>query len=161
VPYVYVGTQAQVDQVRTAALLLVHDLHVIWCPPPGIIPWNAPNWPVGGEDILLAWRADEQAQLVPIGVGQLLPTPAPPKYGTQVLWTMADLPAVNPFSQPPTGVGYGGGQGASYLRLEHVGVVPQLDVAPLVAAFPPLQAGMNEIPGPAPWGAGAALPCGC
>jgi hypothetical protein len=124
----------------------------VWCPPPGVLPWNVANQPVGGDERLLTYRAEGNGPVLPIGTGVLLQTPSPPKYGTQVLWTDTDLPGLNLFAQASNGLGYGGGAGAAYLRLERIRVVQQQDVEALAAALPPLQSGLNEVPAPVPWG---------
>ncbi len=155
--YVYVGTAGQLDAVRTGALLTSHPVHAIWCPPPNLIAWNVPVTPTGGEPLLLAWRDGNAGALVPIAFGRIAVSPQP-HYGEPCLWTNPARPEMNPFAQA---MGYGGGPAASYLRLQHVQMVPQPAVAVLAAALPPMHNGLNWIADPAPWHAGAALPCGC
>lgn len=152
-PYIYVGTPAQVAALQTRDLLLSHPWHAIWCPPPQWIPWHVQLAPTGGEPILLVWRPTPGGALTVLGCGEIVAAPAP-AFGSPVLWTNGTAPGLRPLAQ---GLGYGGPLNMAFLRLSHVSPSPTLQSS---TPLPPLQSGMNEVPAQS-WQPGPLLPCGC
>ncbi len=100
--WIYCGSDPPVDAAGTQSLLRTH--HAIWCSPPGLRPW--PGTPEPGDRIWLLWANVN---------------------GTTLLHTNSDIDGVR---DEAVGLGYGGGLGMSFLRVENV-VFPATERPPV------------------------------
>ncbi len=158
-PYVYVGTPAQVAAAQTGNLLLTHPWHAIWCPPPAVAQaWPHGNPPMAGDELLLVWRGGTDGPLVPLGCGTIVAPPLPIAHlGSAMLWTNGSQTGLMNTAQQlgyklaPTPAD------TAFLRLEAILANPTLSSA---AAGLPLHSGLNYVPAKL-WTGGSPLPCTC
>lgn len=117
-PWIYCGTDQQVDATNTQDLLIAQD--AIWCPPPIRNPW--PGNPVGGEPLWLVWRAVNGGPVLLLGAGIILAAPRH-LFQTEILWTNPDMPGMRQYAQ---GLGYAGPTNMAFLRLHRIVYPPKV-----------------------------------
>lgn len=134
VDWIYCGTNPPVDAGGTQSLLRTHD--AIWCSPPGLRPW--PGVPQPRERLWLVWRDGIDGPISLLGAGRLALN-TQQRFGTNLLHTNTDIPGVRDEAEQ---LGYGGGLGMSFLRLQNV-VFPT-DGHPAIAQLGLLSSALNE-----------------
>jgi len=133
---VYCATDTQVPAAKTAELL--KRMRAVWCPPPRLRPWHVPVPPVGGERIWLLWFSQGRVPIL-LGGGRLEVAPRQ-LFGTQVLWTNADLKGLK---NAAIGLGYAGPTNMSFLLVADP-MSPNNGARPPVAPAAGLPSGLND-----------------
>lgn len=131
--FIYCGTQGQVDATNTQALLM--NQQAIWCPPPRLRPWPDPH-PQDGHRLWLVWRARQGTSVFLLGGGKILAHQPPAKYGEVTLWTD------QPIRRAAVNLGYTGGTGTCFLRLQDTAFLPEYEIR-LVEGLDGIRSGLN------------------
>ncbi len=139
--FIYCGTNAQVDEKKTQALLI--NQQAIWCPPPGFRPWPEP-YPQGGDRLWLVWRKKEGSPVLLLGGGRLL-YPYQSLCETPILWTDKNKPGLIEEAQR---LGYGGPPNPKdmcFLCLNPVHFLPGYEIRP-IKGLNGIESGLNPDP---------------
>ncbi len=130
---IYCGTTAQVDAANTQALLL--NQQAIWCPPPRLRPWPEPH-PQDGNRLWLVWREEQGTPVLLLGGGKIWGHQPPARYGEVILWTDRTI------RDAAVRLGYGGGTGMCFLRLQDTVFLPGNEIR-LIEGLGDIRGGLN------------------